>query len=201
MSLKPRGNPADSSIQIALEFLRSPLNTGAVAPSSATLVTDLINQIEFSQAKSIVELGPGTGAITESLVERLQADTHFFALELNPKFAEQTRRRCPGTIVKVGCATTLNEQLKHFGLDECDCVVSALPWTLFDAETQDRLIQSIRASLSPTGNFIFYTYLGAEWLPSGARLRQVVRKHFSAVRRVTHTFRNLPPAAVYVCHV
>ncbi len=201
MSLKPKGNPPDSSIQIALEFLRNPLKTGAVAPSSATLVTDLVNQIEFSHAKSIVELGPGTGVITESLVKRLPADTHFFALELNPKLAEQTRRRCPGIEVKVGCATTLHEQLKHFGIDHCDCVVSALPWTLFDADTQNRLIQSIRAALSPRGNFIFYMYLGAEWLPSGARLRHVARKHFGTVHRVTHTFRNVPPAAVYVCRV
>jgi len=130
MTLKTDGTEAVTPMQVAREFLKSPLKTGAVAPSSPALIQALVDQVDFDTANSIVELGPGTGVITEGLVQRLKGNTHFFALELNPAFAEQTRKRCPGTQVEVGCATTLQHRLQTFGIERCDCVVSALPCSI-----------------------------------------------------------------------
>jgi len=199
MTLKSDGSHTLSGFRFAVEFLRNPLKTGAVAASSPALINALVNQVDFERSRSIVELGPGTGVITEALVKEIKGDTHFFALELNPTFAEQTRNRCPGTTVEVGCATTLAKRLQAFGIDQCDCVVSALPWTLFDGETQDSLLGSIRESLSDTGSFVFYTYRGTGFMPAAIRLRRYLKKHFSSVQHVSTAWRNLPPAAVYIC--
>ncbi len=199
MTLKSDGYQSTSSLSFARQFIRNPLKTGAITASSPALVRALVSQIDFTSAKSIVELGPGSGVITEGIVQCVTGDTHFFALELNPDFAQLTRERCPGTLVEVGCATTLANRLKTFGISECDCVVSALPWNLFDGETQDLLISAIRGSLASKAQFIFYTYRGTEMTPPGLRLHRVLKKYFNSVNRVDTTWRNIPPASVYVC--
>jgi len=199
MSLKPDGSQAISNIRFAREFLKSPLKTGAVAASSQHLVDAMVNEVDFATSRSIVELGPGSGVVTEGLVARLQGDTHFFSLELNPSFAAETQKRCPGTIVEIGCATTLAHRLRTFGIEKTDCVVSALPWTLFDGNTQDSVLCAIRESLSAEGRFVFYTYKGIGFMPASIRLRKYLRKHFSNIQKTTTVWNNLPPAIVYRC--
>jgi len=200
MSTKPDGIEAVSNVRVAREFLKSPLKTGSIAASSPGLVNALVDEVDFENSRSIVELGPGTGVITEGLVKRLKQNTHFFALEVNPSFAHQTRVRCPGTLVEVGCATTLKHRLQGFGIDKTDSVVSALPWTLFDGETQDQLLNAIKQSLAPAGQFVFYTYKGNGFMPASRRLKRLLREHFSGVQCMRTVWKNFPPATVFSCH-
>ncbi len=49
---------------ILVQFLRKPLTTGAICPSSHELSRTLTECIHIDEALNIAELGPGTGAIT-----------------------------------------------------------------------------------------------------------------------------------------
>lgn len=62
-------------IKFLIEYFKSPRTIGAVAPSSERLAEKMVKDIDFENAKSIVEYGPGIGVFTEKLMERKRQDT------------------------------------------------------------------------------------------------------------------------------
>jgi phospholipid N-methyltransferase len=76
-------------------FLRQPRTVGAVAPSSQVLAREMVRGLEIGGAARLVELGPGTGAFTGALLERLAPGGRLLAVELEPEFARQVQTRWP----------------------------------------------------------------------------------------------------------
>ncbi|MFD3618945.1 class I SAM-dependent methyltransferase [Streptomyces sp. NPDC058676] len=107
------------------EFLRHTRLTGAVAPSSATLAQATTVGLDLEHADVVVELGSGTGAITEAIRRRLAPGTRLVAVELNPVFARRLADRCRDSTVEVvhGSAEDLPALVPH----PVDAVVSGLP--------------------------------------------------------------------------
>ena len=68
---------------LTMQFLRKPLTTGAICPSSAYLARQMVNGMGVENARVVVELGPGTGAITGAILKEMVEDALFFAVELN----------------------------------------------------------------------------------------------------------------------
>ncbi|RMG46051.1 MAG: methyltransferase domain-containing protein [Acidobacteria bacterium] len=189
----PRSNGA-----LLKHFLAHPTQTGAVASASASLADRIVDAAALRGAETVVELGPGTGAITERLLPALEPGTTFFAIEINPDFARATRERCPGVEVHEDSATNLRRYLALHGREACDRIVSSLPWASFAANLQDELLDEITAALAPGGRFVTYAYLTGLFLSGGRRFRGELRRRF---RRVFHdeiVWKNFPPALVYV---
>ena len=63
-----------------LQFLKHPFSTGAVCASSPSLCGEMVGCPCFRNARSIAELGPGTGAVTECILSALPAGADFFAV-------------------------------------------------------------------------------------------------------------------------
>ncbi len=186
-------------ISFAKQFLRAPRSTGAVTASSPRLIGQISQTVDFTNVNSIVELGPGSGVITEEIARQKQPDTCFIALELNPEFAEQTRLRCPEVLVYADNALNIQQRLHVHDIDATDCVVSALPWALFDAATQRSLVQAIASAMTPEGIFIFYAYAGFNLMPASVRFRSILSGSFACVEPSKIIWGNLPPAIVYTC--
>ena len=68
------------------QFARSPRSIGAVLPSSAALAEAMLAPVDFSAARTVVEFGPGTGAFTRAIAQRLPSHTRYLGIELNPTF-------------------------------------------------------------------------------------------------------------------
>ena len=60
------------------ESLRSMGPTASMFPSSRYLANALTRPIDFRRARTVVELGPGTGAVTNEILKRMRPDAKLF---------------------------------------------------------------------------------------------------------------------------
>jgi len=180
-------------------FIRKPVSTGAIAPSSQWLAELMTEDMKLSQAETVVELGPGTGAFTQAIQKKLRPDALFLAIELNPEFAQQLAREFPNTNIINGSAERCGEYLNQFGRTSADSVLCGLPWAGFSQDLQDRLLSAVLGSLRPGGKFATFAYIHAAWLPPGRRFRQMLQSNFAEVTTTRVVWRNVPPAFVYRC--
>lgn len=184
-----------SKLQFFRTFLGNPMQVGAVLPSGERLCQEITDPIDFEAAKVIVEFGPGTGAFTSVLRSRLGSGAKLLAFELNPKMAEGIAERFPDVDLVLDSAENLREHLDARGIDRVDAIVSGLPFALFPAEVQERILGAAHDSLAPGGQFLSFTYYHSIAVPQGNRYIARLRRIFSEVERVP-VLRNIPPAFV-----
>jgi phosphatidylethanolamine/phosphatidyl-N-methylethanolamine N-methyltransferase len=178
-------------------FVKDPMSVGSVIPSSRTLARALIDQPEFARSKTIVEIGTGTGALTDIVLENLPVGARYLGLDLNPKFVLRLQQKYPQHLFVSESAANLPQILEREKIPAADFVVSGLPWTLFGSELQGELLQSIFKSLSDQGAMTTFIYLPALKSPMGQRFLRKLREYFPRVEKTATVFKNLPPAAVY----
>ena len=176
-----------------IKFLRSwasrPLTTGAVSPSGRYLARAMAAAVDPAWPGMVVELGPGTGAVTAALIDRGLPPERLIAIEYNPDFAEHIRARFPGLHVTVGDAYQLTEALKHAGVSEVAAVVSSLPLFTRPPLQRRRLIDQAMAALPPGRPFIQFSYALVPPVPA-------VSDHWT-LDVSGWIVRNLPPARVW----
>jgi phosphatidylethanolamine/phosphatidyl-N-methylethanolamine N-methyltransferase len=177
-------------MSITREFLRHPMLTGAIAPSSPRLAQTMTAGLGLERAANVAELGPGTGVFTEAILALLRPEARLTAVEINPRFAGELRSRFPQVDVVTGSA-------ERFALESVDVVVSGLPWTAMTANRQERILDTLTASLAPNGRFTTFAYAHAAWTPPARRFAASLRSRFAVVERTPVVWGNLPPAFVY----
>ncbi len=177
--------------------LMHPTKTGSFAPSSEELSTFVVNEAELEKASVVIELGSGTGVMTEKILQKLPADATFFAMEINPEFAQVTKARCPKAVVYNDSAENVKEYMEKHGVTYCDCIISTLPWSVFSSEFQDKLITLMWDILAPGGRFYTVVYLHAILLPSAQRFKKRLEGKFREVKRSKVVWNNFPPAFAY----
>ncbi|MEV0972109.1 class I SAM-dependent methyltransferase [Microtetraspora glauca] len=178
------------------EFLRAPLTVGAVAPSGRTLAELVTAPVPRDGDPVVVELGPGTGAFTAAIQQRLDGRGRHVAVEVNERFARRLAARYPQVDVVVADARELREVLVA---RQANVIVSGLPWAAFAASTQDDLLAAVTDVLAPHGAFTTFAYTYTRWLPPARRLRQGLGGRFEEVVTSRTVWANLPPALAYFC--
>jgi phospholipid N-methyltransferase len=178
------------------QWLRSPIRTGALAPSSRYLAHAISHPLPEHGEPVVVELGAGTGPFTAEIQRRLGGRGRHLAIEVNPRLAELLRHRYPGAEVISEDAKHLRRLLDERGIDRADIVVSGLPWALFPAATQRQLMDATTAVLGPAGAFTAFTYLHAVPLSAARRFRTLLADRFEEVTASRTVWRNWPPAFV-----
>lgn len=168
----------------------NPRSIGAVIPSSHYLAESMSQCISKSETGFILELGPGTGAITKGILKSGISATNLTALEISSQLAEQLKKNIPEITVIHGDATQLS---KHVENKKFDTIISSLPLRSLPKSDLDKILQEIPKVLSEQGKFIQFTYaiFGREkFLPENYELE----KSFIE-------WRNVPPARVDVFKV
>ena len=179
------------------QFLRDPKSTGSIAPSNEELSELVTDTARLGEMGTVVELGPGTGVFTEKILEKKNPEALFFAIEINPEFYEATKSRCPSATVYKDSAENMKKYLERHGKDSCDCIISSLPWAVFDHDTQDKLLHVIWDVLRPGGKMITFSYSVSMMIPNARRFRSILRSKFSNVVKSKTVWSNFPPAFVY----
>lgn len=182
-----------------VQFLRHPVSTGSVVPSSRWLCRALAENAGLEQSRCVVELGPGTGVVTRQIAASLNPDAFFFAVELNEKLVERLRGENPSIRFVHGSAEDLVSILKEMGQTSADAVISSLPWACFPDSLQDRILDAISTSLRPGGRFLTYAYVQGILIPGAHRFRKKLIDRFSQTDFSSVIWRNLPPAFLYRC--
>ena len=186
-------------LQFIGAYLRNPVSVGAILPSSPALALEMIRGIDLSEASTVVELGPGTGAFTRFILDQLGPRTDFFALELDRKSVMGLMRRFPGLDVYHDSAERVGYYLAARGRKQVDCVISGLPWASFKPDLQDRIMEAVLGSLAPGGVFTTFGYVHSRIVPNAQRYTRYIRERFARVQASAVVWRNLPPAIVYRC--
>lgn len=181
------------------QFLKNPVESGAVVSSSKGLSQLIVNQAELQRKKCVVELGPGTGAFTKEILTQLSPATLFFCLEINPQFVIETRRNCPNAIVYHASAIDIKKYLNAHNRNTCDCVISGLPWALFGKELQEELIENIYGSLEQGGSFLTIAHITGLIFPPGIRFHKLLNRKFDRVTKTKVIWGNIFPGFVYHC--
>ena len=185
-------------MSILTEFLRAPRTIGAVAASGRLLADAATAPVPRGRDVVVVELGPGTGAMTGPVTERLAGRGRQLAVEVNDRLAAVLASRHPTVEVVRADAAGLGAVLTDRGIDRADVVVSGLPWAAFGPQQQDLLLDAVTASLSPDGAFTTFAYVHGRWTRAARRFRRQLEARFEEVVVGRTVWRNLPPALVYV---
>jgi phosphatidylethanolamine/phosphatidyl-N-methylethanolamine N-methyltransferase len=170
-------------------WIKKPLDVGAVAPSSKLLARTMASYVDPHGTGPVVELGPGTGPITEALVEHGVDPARLVLLEFNPAFCELLRRRFPAATVIQGDAYSLRNSLAEIRRHEAAAIVSGLPLMTKPLPVRLRLLREAFALLKANGPFVQFTYAVVPPIPRMAGM---------AVEASERIWLNLPPARVWV---
>ena len=146
---------ADAGVFFAL-WLQKPLCIAAANPSGARLADAVARCIDLARPGPILELGAGTGSLTQGLVRAGCPPERIIALEREPALAAMLRRELPALAVIEGDATRIGEYLAG-SVERLAAVVSSLPIKWFSVEGQNAVVRPCLDLLGSGGRFLQLT--------------------------------------------
>ncbi len=180
----------DDEMQFIRTWMEKPISTGAVMPSSRVLARAMARYVDPNSTGPVIELGPGTGPVTEALVRQGVDPARLVLVEFNPDFCRLLRTRYPAATVVQGDAYRLRRLLENYVDEPAAAVVSGLPLVTKPLRTRLRLISDAMTLLAEGAPFVQFTYAMLPPIPKGL---SGIRAEASEL-----IWMNLPPARVWV---
>ena len=186
----PKGS--GSAWLFALNFFRHPMMLGSIVPSSRFLIRQLLEPVDWGQARVIVEYGPGVGVITTEVLRRMGPDTMLIAIETNPDFVSYLSESIKDERLHVvaGSAESVDEILRRYGQSNASYVISGIPFSTIPAPVRERILLKTCDVLKPGGSFLVYQF--------SSRVLQDLQRIFRYVRRKFEPL-NVLPAHLFFC--
>lgn len=198
-----------------IEAARDMRTIGAVAPSGTALANRLTDPLRApaGQPMDVLEAGAGTGSVTRTLISRLSPGSRLDIVEPNPRFAERlhhlvhTHPALASTPERVRVHSTFIEQLNTDR--RYDVIISGLPFTNFNPEQVETIMERYLQLLHPGGTLTYFAYRGTHLArsllasPAEARRHHAVTALLARYQRQYATgcrtvWANLPPAKAWL---
>ena len=184
-----RHKSQDDRIAFLQGFLKEPQQVGSIIPSSRFLEQRLVDLTQVSDARTVIELGPGTGGTTRKLLHAMRPDARLVAVEISPDFLPILRKiDDPRLIVHAGDALELPQIIEKYGLAAPDVVVSGIPFSTLERDRGEKILRSVFDALAPQGRFVAYQVRD--------RVESLSRPIFGPAQ-VSLELLNIPPMRVY----
>jgi phospholipid N-methyltransferase len=176
----------------AENFFKHPRMLGSLIPSSRFLVDQLLRQIDWDRARLIVEYGPGVGAFTGRILERMRGDAKLVVLEMNADFVAYLRSHFDDSrlLVVQQSASDVQKVLARYGLGSAAYIISGIPFSTIPPTEREAILHATRSSLEPGGEFLVYQFSG--------KILPHLKEQFSAVRTDFEPL-NILPARLFYC--
>lgn len=185
---KRRGG--DDDARFLKSWLERPLLTGAVMPSGKFLAKAMARHVDPREDGPVIEIGPGTGPVTEALVERGVAQERLVLVEYNPDFVELLKNRFPRATVIQGDAYALGETLKGKLSEPASAIVSSLPLLTKPPLARLSVLKQAFALAREGAPFVQFTYAVAPPIPERGSGYTSMASNWILL--------NVPPARVWV---
>jgi phosphatidylethanolamine/phosphatidyl-N-methylethanolamine N-methyltransferase len=182
--------PLDDEVRFIRSWIEKPLSIGAVTPSGRALARAMAAYVDPNSSGPVIELGPGTGPVTEALVARGIDPARLILLEFDPTFCRLLRRRYPAATVVQGDAYSLKRVLGSHLAAPAAAVVSGLPLFTKPLKTRLKLVHEAFALMLPGAPFVQFTYATVAPIP-----KALDRVRSEASERI---WMNIPPARIWV---
>lgn len=181
---------SDEHVSFFRNWLDSPRDVGAVAPSSRHLARLITREID-PNGGIVVELGPGTGVFTHQLIENGLPQNKLLLIEKHPGFARSLRRQFPqATLHEIDVAHM--RRSSEWQTLQAQAIVSGLPLLAMGSRTQIGVLRACFEILRPGGHLYQFTY---HWR---CPVPQAILNRLGLIAQpVGNVWRNLPPASVY----
>jgi phosphatidylethanolamine/phosphatidyl-N-methylethanolamine N-methyltransferase len=169
------------------QLLRKPHQVVALAPSSRFLCAEMVAGIDPA-AGPVIELGAGTGNITQAILDRGVRPQDLHSIEMNPEFCARLRDRFPGLNVYQMSAGDVGS----LPVENAQAVVSGLPLLSMPVQLQRDILTGTFRRVRKGGTYVQFTY--------GPKppVTRVVREELGLQWRVSgKIWWNMPPARVY----
>ncbi|MDQ3058854.1 MAG: methyltransferase type 12 [Pseudomonadota bacterium] len=152
------GGPWRGRFEFLRGFLRNPARVGSVMPSSHCLEQRLVGEGHIAQARTVVELGPGTGGTTAAFLRAMAPQAQLLAIELDRDFHQHlcSAIRDPRFLLELGSAERLVDFLAARQLPAPDAIISGIPFSTMPSDVSDRVAAAVAAVLRPGGRFVAY---------------------------------------------
>jgi phosphatidylethanolamine/phosphatidyl-N-methylethanolamine N-methyltransferase len=191
---KSRVSEAKAKLGDEARFIKSwiddPRRTGSVTPSSPALARRMASFVDPEQPGPVIEIGPGTGPVTEALIERGIDESRLILVEYSPEFCELLSKRFPRATIVQGDAYALSATLAGHLQEKAIALVSSLPLFNRPPATRSALAREAFPLLVEGAPFIQFTYSVISPIPrKGSGLKAFVSDW---------VLRNIPPARVWV---
>jgi phospholipid N-methyltransferase len=200
-------------VEFFRQYVRRFETTGAVAPSSRFLARALSRPLRDcrDRAVRVLEVGPGTGAVTREIVRHIKPGDTLDLVEINENFADLLRKRfetdASYSAIADRSAVHVCPLQEFEPTERYDVVVSGLPFNNFPAPLVEELVDLCLAMLNPGGTLSFFEYMYIRPIrrmvsraPEKTRLGEIERilqARFQQHRFDTDwVFVNVPPAWV-----
>jgi phosphatidylethanolamine/phosphatidyl-N-methylethanolamine N-methyltransferase len=185
-----KGIRLDDEVRFIRSWFEKPLTMGAISPSGKLLARTMASYVDPSIPGPVIELGPGTGPVTEALVEQGVDPSRLVLVEFNPDFCRLLRTRYPDATVIRGDAYSLRRMLGSMLEQPAAAIVSGLPLVTKPLKTRVRLIREAFRLMQPNAPFVQFTYAVMPPIP-----KALVGVRTEASERI---WMNVPPARVWV---
>jgi phospholipid N-methyltransferase len=181
-----------NALLFARNFFRHPRMLGSIVPSSRFLIKQLLEPIDWDQARVIVEYGPGVGGITAEVLRRMRPDATLIAIETNPEFVDFLRSSTPDERLHVveASAEAVVEILRRHGHEKASYIISGIPFSTIPAPVRERILRKTCSVLETGGSFLVYQF--------SPRVLQDLQRIFRYVRRQFEPL-NVLPAHLFFC--
>ena len=171
-------------------WIEKPLITGAVSPSGKALARMMAKPVDPAMPGQVLEIGPGTGPVTEALLERGIDEERLVLLEFNPGFVTLLRQRFPRATVLQGDAYDVIGLTQGALTGPVAGVISSLPLLTKPVPRRAKFLNDCFSLALPGAPFCQFTYMIAPPIP----LFAIGDTHASGSSLV---WRNVPPARVW----
>jgi phospholipid N-methyltransferase len=195
------------------EFRRAFRTTGAITPSGRHLARNLIREtLRHTSPARIVEVGAGTGAVTQEIIRHLSPGDQFDIVELNDRFVEvlneRFRHEPDFQRVAAQCRVLHMPVQELQAAEPYDFLICGLPFNNFPTSLVEEIFQKFDELIRPNGVLTFFEYLWIHRLkflvassPERERMagvRSVMKRYRKSYEfRSDKVFANMPPAIVY----
>ena len=173
-------------LRFLANYIKNPSLVGSITPTSRYVAERVIKMIP-KDAKTIVEYGPGDGAVTIPLLNSLKKDCKLIVIEKNKNFAEELRKIKDKRLEVIeGDASDCEKYCKN-----PDVILSALPFRAFPEQMREKILSSTAKNMKQECKFLIY-------LQYTNVLSKELPKYFGKIER-EHEWRNIPPTNIFIC--
>ncbi|MEK6746247.1 MAG: rRNA adenine N-6-methyltransferase family protein [Pseudomonadota bacterium] len=174
-------------------WLRSPLKIGAALPSSRSLARAMAAQVDTSMEGAVIELGAGTGVVTQALLEAEIAHDKLLVIERDKKLHSLLHAIFHDLKVLCADAMELESVLKNAGMDKVNAIVSSLPFITMPVAVRHGIQEQMAKVIGDSGIIVQFTYG-----PKSPINRSELKRYGLVGKRVKLVLANVPPAHVWV---
>ncbi|MBI2449809.1 methyltransferase domain-containing protein [Candidatus Pacearchaeota archaeon] len=178
-------------IEFMKAFFKNPQRVGTFAQSSQLLAQRVTKYMD-EKVRCVIELGAGTGRITEQILKRIPNNSKLLCFEIDEMLIQYLKKKFDDSRLAIinDSAENLEIYLKKYGYKKADYIISALPLTMMPKHKRDFILDTILSHLKKGGKYIQIQYS----LNDKKRI-----KNFFPYQKVRFFLANIPPVFIYVC--